>query len=91
MNIPLDDNGRQGVAAALNTDGKTITAVTFNPTSHGMLIVSGSGQVDHGNHGGNALIDENSRSSWFGLSSDGSGERIIVYCNSSGAVLIEPA
>ena len=88
-NAPLDENSRKGIICALNTDGQTITAVKVNPTTHGMLVVDGTGQADNGNHGGNALIDENSRSSWYGLSSANDGTRVIVYCNSSGAVLIQ--
>ena len=89
MNLPLDENSRKGGACALNTDPTQIQPITFHPSTHGMSVVDGSAQTDNGNHGGQALIDENSRSSWYGLSSTGSGERIIVYANSSGAVLIQ--
>lgn len=85
----LDQNSRQGIICALNTDAKTPVQIKVNPASHGLEVVNGSGQMDNGNHDGNALIDGNSRFSWYGLSSDGSGQRIIVYANSSGAILIE--
>lgn len=89
-NAPLDENGRAGIIGALNTDPTVIVAAKVNPSTHGLHVIDGSGQADNGNHQGNALIDENGRSSWYGLASDGSGDRIIVYFNSSGAVLIEP-
>lgn len=89
MNAPLDENSRKGITCALNTDGKTITDATVDPSTHALRVKSDTGQADNGNHGGNALIDDNGRSSWYGLASDASGERIIVYCDSTGAVLTE--
>lgn len=88
-NDALDQNSRPGIMGALNTDGKTPIPVKVDPTSHALLVVSGSGQTDNGNHGGNAVLDENSRSSWYGLASDNSGRKIIVYANSSGSILIQ--
>lgn len=88
-NIALDENTRNGGSCALNTNPLMISNITFNPANHGMSVIDGTGQVDNGNHNGNAVLDENGRSTWFGLSSAGNGQRIIVYANSSGAVLIE--
>lgn len=88
-NAPLDENSREGIICALNTDGVTIVGVRANPITHAMKVANGLGQADNGNHDGNALIDENSRSSWYGLSSAGNGERIIIYANSLGAVLTQ--
>lgn len=88
-NAPLDENGRQGAIAALNTDGKTITPIKFNPTFHGMKTVDGTGQANNGNHGGNALVDENGRQSLYGLSSTDGVTRVLIYTNSSGAVLTQ--
>ena len=88
-NIPLDDNGREGIGAALNTNPALIVAVKVHPTKHAISVVDGTGQTDNGNHQGNALLDENSRAAWYGLSSENDGKRIIVYANSSGAILAE--
>lgn len=89
MNAPLDENSRKGIICALNTDGKTIVAAKVNPTTHALKVKLDTGQIDNGNHFGNALIDENSRSSWYGLSSAGNGERIIVYTDSLGEILVQ--
>ena len=88
-NLPLDENGREGIGAALNTNPTLIVAATVNPTSHALSVVDGTGQTNNGNHGGNALIDENGRAAWYGLSSANNGEKIIVYANSTGHILIE--
>jgi len=88
-NAPLDTNSRNGITAALNTNPTQVVVATANPTTHALSVVDGSTQINNGNHGGNAVIDENGRSSWYGLASDASGNRIIVYANSDGAVLIQ--
>lgn len=89
MNLPLDENSREGIGGALNTNPNVIQDILVDPTKHGIKVVDGTGQANNGNHQNNAVIDENGRSCWYGLSSTGSGQRIIVYVNISGALLTQ--
>lgn len=86
-NAKKDENGRSTLIGILNTTGNTIVRATAVPSTHALSVVDGTGQSDNGNHGGNALLDQNSVPTLTCLSSDGSGKIINVYFNSSGQVL----
>ena len=88
-NAFLDENSRPTLIGALDSDGATPTLVQADPTTHGLIVDDADTGSDNGNNGGNALTDENGRSSLTALASDGSGEIVNVYVNSSGALLID--
>ena len=88
-NAAIDENGRQTLTGALNTDGATVVRVKANATTHGLVIDDGITGSDHGNHGGNAILDENSRQTLTAVASDGSGEIVIVYATSGGALMVD--
>ena len=88
-NIPIDSNGRPAIGCASNTDGKTIIAAQADPSTHELLVDDNSTGTDHGNNGGQAMIDENGNAVWLAQSSANDGTFVEVYINSSKQILIK--
>lgn len=80
MNAGIDSNERNTIILASKDDGETIVAPTASPVTHRISTTMITG-TDNGNNQGNALIDDNGRSAWTALSSDGSGQIIEVYAD----------
>lgn len=80
-----DDNQVTTLAGVLNTDGTTPTLVKADPTTHILDTSDGSSGSDLGND--NAARDNNSIP--VAMATDSSGNKIPLYVNSSGKLLIK--
>ncbi len=81
MNAKKDENGRPTVIAVSSANGTTIVQAQAHPTAHSLLMEDGTSGSDHGNNGGNAMIDENSVSVWTAISSTDGSSIVEVYLN----------
>jgi hypothetical protein len=85
---PLDQNGREGIIALLNTDGETITRVCADPTNNnGLCVDDNTTGTDQG--GDVNTLDDNSRPILFAESSDGDGTLVPLYVDADGLLLID--
>lgn len=88
-NAKHDENNRPTITAVLESDGVTVVPIYADKTSHALAIDDGVAGTDNGNNLGNAMIDENGVAIMTVLASDGSGEIIELYANSSNQLLIQ--
>jgi hypothetical protein len=80
-----DDNDVSTLIGALNTDGKSITLIKANPTTHLLSVSDGTTGSDFGPV--NALRDENHIPVLLAVSSVDGVTPVVVYCDSSGNLL----
>ena len=90
-NAKFDSNARPTLLASLNTDGVTITQVLANSTSKSLKVDDNTTGSNNGNHGGNALIDDNSVAAMTAISSVDGVSITQLYADSTGKLLIQSA
>ncbi len=89
MNAGHDENSRPTLITASKNDGVTIVPIMASPTNHGLEIDDHATGTDHGNNGGNAILDENSVAVLTCLSSANDGSIVDVYGDPvTGAILV---
>ncbi len=87
-NARIDENNRPTIICASSADGTTVVRIQGVPSTHALMIKDGTGQSNNGNHGGIAVLDQNSFPVWTALSSDGLGNIVEVYGDAAtGSVL----
>jgi hypothetical protein len=77
-NAKHDANARPTIICLSNIDGATTIPLLANG---GLNVSDGTTGSNVGNNGGNAMIDENSVSTWTALSSAGDGSIVNVYAD----------
>lgn len=87
-NSSLDANSQSTITAGLNTNGLTITRLKANDSTNALKVSNGTTGSDFGPVG-HTLRDENSRLTWFAVSSADGITPITLYANSAGALLIQ--
>lgn len=88
-NAAIDGNNKATLTAALDTDPSEIVRIQADPSTHYLEVDDGNTGTDNGNNEGNALTDESGRWTLTAVSSDGSGERVIVYGTADGKLMID--
>lgn len=80
-----DNNQVPAIIGVLNTDGATPTRVKASPTTHALDISDGSDGSDFGED--RAARDDNGEPTL--IATDTNGNKIPLYVNSDGALLIK--
>lgn len=86
-NAQKDDNSVSSLIGVLNTDGATIVPVKASLTTHRLTLSDGTSGSDNGP--ANALKDENGVSTLIAVSSADGTTPVVIYTNSSGALLVK--
>lgn len=86
-NAKKDENSVSTLIACLNTDGKTVTPIQANPSTHRLSCADGTGGSDNGP--ANAIKDENMVSSLIAVSSADGVTPVVVYADSNGHLLVQ--
>lgn len=84
-NAKRDNNSIPTIAGVLNTDGVTPTPVKATPSTHVVDVSDGTTGSDLGND----LADRDDNSEVGLIATDGSGNIIPLYVNSSGQLLVK--
>lgn len=87
-NAAHDQNNRPTLICASKLDGITIVPIKANPNTHGIMFDDGATGSNNGNNRGNAMIDENMVPVATALSSDGSGQIVEIYGDTSGGKIL---
>ena len=80
-NLKKDENGRNTLTAASNSDGTTVVPIFSSPSTHFLYVNIWTTGSDADNNNGNAMLDENSVAVATALSSDGSGTIVELYAD----------
>lgn len=86
-NAKIDQNGKQTITGLLNTDGKTITKIQADPTTHAMEVADAATGSDNG--GTKAATDDNGRPTLFAVSSADGKTPVALYVDSTGHLLVQ--
>lgn len=87
MNSYRDENSVPTITAGLNTNGRTITRVVADPTTHAMQVTDGTTGSDSGPT--NDLRDENGVDTLMAVSSSDGFTSVVLYTDSSGNLLVQ--
>lgn len=86
-NASRDENSIPTLLGTLDSDGSTLVKVQVSPISHGLVVDDNTTGSDNGPT--NAPRDENSVPALMAVSSADGVTPVVVYADSSGALLID--
>ena len=82
-----DENFVPTALGVLNTTGASTVKIGASPTTHGLAVLDGTGQTDHGPSPARALRADNGVTCL--MATDSTGALIPIYADSTGKLLFE--